>query len=187
MLKLKISTKVEFGIIAVIDIASHSLNGNAVTTPEIAKRQNISKKYLEQILSSLSSAGLVRGQKGSNGGYVIAKNLKEITFKDIINALDANVLSNVYFNTRGDDDVMIRLIDNSLWSKMSSYLQEYAESITLAQLCDEYIKNNIPEEVISKLLLANPTETLIAIVIGVALYYASKPFNEYIQLLMEER
>ena len=68
--------------------------------------------------------------------------LKEITFKDIINALDANVLSNVYFNTRGDDDVMIRLIDNSLWSKMSSYLQEYAESITLAQLCDEYIKNN---------------------------------------------
>ena len=97
MLKLKISTKVEFGIIAVIDIASHSLNGNAVTTPEIAKRQNISKKYLEQILSSLSSAGLVRGQKGSNGGYVIAKNLKEITFKDIINALDANVLSNVYF------------------------------------------------------------------------------------------
>ena len=45
MLKLKISTKVEFGIIAVIDIASHSLNGNAVTTPEIAKRQNISKKY----------------------------------------------------------------------------------------------------------------------------------------------
>lgn len=123
-------------------IASHSLNGNAVTTPEIAKRQNISKKYLEQILSSLSSAGLVRGQKGSNGGYVIAKNLKEITFKDIINALDANVLSNVYFNTRGDDDVMIRLIDNSLWSKMSSYLQEYAESITLAQLCDEYIKNN---------------------------------------------
>lgn len=95
MLKLKISTKVEFGIIAVIDIASHSLNGNAVTTPEIAKRQNISKKYLEQILSSLSSAGLVRGQKGSNGGYVIAKGLKEITFKDIINALDANVLSNV--------------------------------------------------------------------------------------------
>ncbi len=142
MLKLKISTKVEFGIIAVIDIASHSLNGNAITTPEIAKRQNISKKYLEQILSSLSSAGLVRGQKGSNGGYVIAKDLKEITFKDIINALDANVLSNVYFNSRGDDDVMIRLIDNSLWSKMSSYLQEYAESITLAQLCDEYIKNN---------------------------------------------
>lgn len=78
MLKLKISTKVEFGIIAVIDIASHSLNSNAVTTPEIAKRQNISKKYLEQILSSLSSAGLVRGQKGSNGGYVIAKTLKRL-------------------------------------------------------------------------------------------------------------
>lgn len=139
---MKISTKVEFGIIAIIDIASNSQNGNAVTTPEIAKRQNISKKYLEQILSSLSSAGLVRGQKGSNGGYVIAKDLNEITFKDIINALDANVLSNVYFSSQGDNDVMIKLIDSSLWSKMSSYLQDYAESITLAHICEEYIKNN---------------------------------------------
>ena len=85
---MKISTKVEFGIIAVIDIASHSLNGNAVTTPEIAKRQNISKKYLEQILSSLSSAGLVRGQKGSNGGYVIAKNLKDfIVFNKLVDQI----------------------------------------------------------------------------------------------------
>lgn len=139
---MKISTRVEFGIIAIIDIASHSLNGNAVTTPEIAKRQNISKKYLEQILSSLSSAGLVRGQKGSNGSYVIAKDVKEITFKDIINALDANVLSNAYFNTQSEDEVMIKLIDNILWSEMSSYLQDYAESITLARLCDEYIKNS---------------------------------------------
>ncbi len=139
---MKISTRVEFGIIAIIDIASHSLNGNAVTTPEIAKRQNISKKYLEQILSSLSSAGLVRGQKGSNGGYVIAKDVKEITFKDIINALDANVLSNAYFNTQSEDEVMIKLIDNILWSEMSSYLQDYAESITLARFCDEYIKNS---------------------------------------------
>lgn len=139
---MKISTKVEFGIIAVIDIASHSLNGNAVTTPEIAKRQNISKSILNRFSHHSARQDLCEVRSGSNGGYVIAKSLKEITFKDIINALDANVLSNVYFNTRGDDDVMIRLINNSLWSKMSSYLQEYAESITLAQLCDEYIKNN---------------------------------------------
>ena len=78
MLKLKISTKVEFGIIAVIDIASHSLNGNAVTTPEIAKRQNISKKYLEQILSSLSSAGLVRGQKVQTAVMLLQKALKRL-------------------------------------------------------------------------------------------------------------
>ena len=78
MLKLKISTKVEFGIIAVIDIASHSLNGNAVTTPEIAKRQNISKKYLEQILSSLSSAGLVRGRRVQTAVMLLQKALKRL-------------------------------------------------------------------------------------------------------------
>lgn len=139
---MKISTKVEFGIIAIIDIAAHSQNGTAVTTPEIAKRQNISKKYLEQILSSLSSAGLIRGQKGSNGGYVIAKDVNEITFRDIINALDTNVLNNVYFSTQSENEVIIKLIDKNLWSKMSTYLQNYAEGITLAQLCDDYIQTN---------------------------------------------
>jgi len=72
------------------------------------------------------------------------------------------------------------LIDDEVVNKKSLAVKIEKGSI------DEYIKNNIPEEVISKLLLANPTETLIAIVIGVALYYASKPFNEYIQLLKLE-
>ena len=83
----------EFGIIAIIDIAVYSQNGCSVTAPDIAKRHNISKKYLEQILPSLTSTNLIRGQKGLNGGYVIAKDFSEITFKDIINALDTRGLT----------------------------------------------------------------------------------------------
>lgn len=135
---MKISTKVEFGIIAIIDIATYSKNGSAVTTPEIAKRQNISKKYLEQILSCLSSAALVRGQKGSNGGYVIAKRYNDITFKDIINALDVSVLSDVYFSTQSDNETIVTLINQKLWDVMSGYLQKYADSITLEDIVESY-------------------------------------------------
>ncbi|MCI6006756.1 Rrf2 family transcriptional regulator [Oscillospiraceae bacterium LCP25S3_E10] len=135
---MKISTKVEFGIIAIIDIATYSKNGSAVTTPEIAKRQNISKKYLEQILSCLSSAALVRGQKGSNGGYVIAKKYSDITFKDIINALDVSVLSDVYFSTQSDNETIVTLINQKLWDVMSGYLQKYADSITLEDIVESY-------------------------------------------------
>ena len=135
---MKISTKVEFGIIAIIDIPTYSKNGSAVTTPEIAKRQNISKKYLEQILSCLSSAALVRGQKGSNGGYVIAKKYSDITFKDIINALDVSVLSDVYFSTQSDNETIVTLINQKLWDVMSGYLQKYADSITLEDIVESY-------------------------------------------------
>lgn len=135
---MKISTKVEFGIIAIIDIATYSKNGSAVTTPEIAKRQNISKKYLEQILSCLSSAALIRGQKGSNGGYVIAKKYSDITFKDIINALDVSVLSDVYFSTQSDNETIVTLINQKLWDVMSGYLQKYADSITLEDIVESY-------------------------------------------------
>lgn len=61
---MKISTKVECGIIALIDIAIHSENGEAVAVSSISKRQNISVKYLEQILVALRQTHLIRGIKG---------------------------------------------------------------------------------------------------------------------------
>lgn len=140
---MKISTKVEFGIMAIIDIAVYSQNGCSVTAPDIAKWHNISKKYLEQILPSLTSANLIRGQKGLNGGYVIAKDFSGITFKDIINVLDTRVLNDVYFDSRDKNDMMMELINDKLWSAMSSYLQNYAESITLAEIAEHYKQNEI--------------------------------------------
>ncbi|MFR4476199.1 MAG: Rrf2 family transcriptional regulator [Ruminococcus callidus] len=70
---MKISTKVECGIIALIDIAIHSENGEAVAVSSISKRQNISVKYLEQILVALRQTHLIRGIKGFKGGYVVAR------------------------------------------------------------------------------------------------------------------
>ena len=140
---MKISTKVEFGIMAIIDIAVYSQNGCSVTAPDIAKRHNISKKYLEQILPSPPPPNLIRGQKGLNGGYVIAKDFSGITFKDIINALDTRVLNDVYFDSRDKNDMMMELINDKLWSAMSSYLQNYAESITLAEIAEHYKQSEI--------------------------------------------
>ena len=128
---------------AIIDIAVYSQNGCSVTAPDIANRHNISNKYLEQILPSLTSANLIRGQKGLNGGYVVARDLIKITFKDILNALDTRVLNDVYIDSRDKNDMMMELINDRLWSAMSSYLQNYAESITLAEIAEHYKQNEI--------------------------------------------
>jgi len=135
---LKVPMKVQLGIMAMIDIATNSQGGRVVTTTSISKRQNISPKYLEQILPALRLAMLIRSQKGSNGGYIITKPCNQITLKDIINALDPNILSDVYFDTNNKNSTMIDTINDDLWNNMTSYLQDYAEKITLKDICDDY-------------------------------------------------
>lgn len=141
---MKISTKVEFGIIAMIDIAIHSENNEAVTVFSISKRQNISAKYLEQILTILRQAHLIRGLKGSKGGYIITRPAEDITFKDIINALDVTVLSNVDFYSQ-DESVIAGTVNVYLWDKLTDYMQKFAESLTLADIiehCHESMEQN---------------------------------------------
>ena len=130
--------KVQLGIMAMIDIATNSQGGRVVTTTSISKRQNISPKYLEQILPALRLAMLIRSQKGSNGGYIITKPCNQIILKDIINALDPNILSDVYFDTNNKNSTMIDTINDDLWNNMTSYLQNYTEKITLKDICDDY-------------------------------------------------
>lgn len=81
---------------------------------------------------------LIRSQKGSNGGYIITKPCNQITLRDIINALDPNILSDVYFDTNNKNSTMIDTINDDLWNNMTSYLQNYTEKITLKDICDDY-------------------------------------------------
>lgn len=64
---MKISTKVECGIIALVDICINSGNDEVVTVINISRRQDISAKYLEQILPLLRHAGIIRSVKGAKG------------------------------------------------------------------------------------------------------------------------
>lgn len=137
---MRISTKVEFGIIAIIDIAIHSENNEAVTVYSIAKRQNISAKYLEQILTVLRQAHLIRGLKGSKGGYVITRHSEDITFKEIINALDVTVLNEVDF-LKQEDSVIATTVNTNLWDKLTDYMQKFAENLTLADIIEQCRKS----------------------------------------------
>ena len=67
---MRVSTRVEYGMLALADIVLYSENGTSVSAPEIAEREEISQKYLEQILTQLKQAGLIRAQKGLRGRQV---------------------------------------------------------------------------------------------------------------------
>ena len=87
---MKLSTKGRYGLRAMIDLAQYS--GDApVSIISISERQDISERYLEQLVALLRKAGLVRSIRGAGGGYVLAKDMKEISVGDILRALEGSL------------------------------------------------------------------------------------------------
>ncbi|MFB6344498.1 MAG: Rrf2 family transcriptional regulator [bacterium] len=87
---MKVSSKAEYGILAMVDLALHSQTG-PVKIRDIAERQSIPKKYLEQVLLDLKRGGLVGSSRGKNGGYTLSGNPDEITVYDILEHLEEQI------------------------------------------------------------------------------------------------
>ncbi|MBE6864799.1 MAG: Rrf2 family transcriptional regulator [Ruminococcus flavefaciens] len=134
---MRISTKVECGIIALLDIALNTNNESTVKVNAISKRNNISAKYLEQIFPLLKQSDLIISVKGSNGGYRLSRSLGDITLFEIVNALDRSILSSSEFSQDLEQNVT-DAIERCLWKPMTSYLRKYTRSMTLKDLTDMY-------------------------------------------------
>ena len=130
---MRISSKVECGIISLVDICIYS-NNSVVTVINISARQNISAKYLEQILPQLRQADIIRSVKGSHGGYVLTRPAEKITLRDVIDALDSTVLGECSIR---EDSQIADAISECLWSKMTAYLQNFTGSVTLRDIADK--------------------------------------------------
>lgn len=85
---MKISTKGRYGLRAMMDLAIHQSDGKPVFLSDVAKRQDISEKYLEHIFSALKNAGLVSTVRGRKGGFLLSKPAGEVTVSSIITALE---------------------------------------------------------------------------------------------------
>lgn len=87
---MKISTKGRYALRLLIDLAQHNDSG-FITLKDIADRQNISKKYLEQIVPILTKRGIVQSNRGFQGGYKLAKNPDQILVYDVLVATEGNL------------------------------------------------------------------------------------------------
>ena len=84
---MKISTKGRYGLRAIIDLAQYS-EIEPVSINSIASRQGISERYLEQLMTLLKKADLIKSIRGAGGGYVLAKDMSEISVGDVLRALE---------------------------------------------------------------------------------------------------
>lgn len=134
---MKVSTRVEYGLAALTDIALNSDNGCTVSSADIAERQNISQKYLEQIIIGLRQGGFVKGMKGSRGGYVLSRPADKIFLSDVLNALDNNILADAHDGGEIDENDIRSSLNSCLWDKLNSYMRRFTEQMTLADLINE--------------------------------------------------
>jgi Rrf2 family protein len=84
---MKLSTKGRYGVRLMIDLAAHYGEG-PILLREIAKREEISEKYLSNLVNPLKATGLVEATRGVHGGYVLAKPPDEITMQEIVEVLE---------------------------------------------------------------------------------------------------
>lgn len=137
---MKLSNRCRYATIALFDIAFHS-DGKPTQVRQIAERQNIPGRFLEQIFHDLRRAELVDGKRGRNGGYFLHRPPSEITLSDIIEATDGpielNFVSNDQPNTSPIQPTQeARRIPAVVWGEISSRIREIYSDYTLEDLVE---------------------------------------------------
>ena len=130
---MKISTKGRYALRVMIDLAMHS-NGKYITLKDIAQRQGITNKYLEQIVSLLNKSGFLDSARGNTGGYRLSKSPKDYIVGDILRATEGD-LAPIYCLT--EDGVCERKQEcktYSFWKGLDDVINDYINSKTLEDL-----------------------------------------------------
>ena len=127
---MKLSTKGRYGLRAMVDIAVYSQD-SPVPISAIAERQNISVRYLEQLLPKLKKAGIIKSIRGAQGGYMLDKDPKDIAAGDILRTLagDTSTCSGTKF-----------CVTKTVWQRINDSVQQAVDSITLQELMEESIE-----------------------------------------------
>jgi Rrf2 family protein len=131
---MKLSNKGRYGLRAIFDIAFHN-QGRATQIREIAERQDIPARFLEQIFQDLKRAGLVSSKRGPRGGYQLSKAPAEIRVGDILRALEGSI------ELRGDDavktgDETSRVITNDVLDEIAQRMEAAWNDFTIEALCE---------------------------------------------------
>ena len=140
---MKLSTKGRYGLRALIDLAQYSEN-EPVSITSISDRQGISERYLEQLMSMLKKAGLIKSIRGAGGGYILAKDMAEISVGDVLRALEGSLEPVDCSGLHPDEGCQSAdsCVTKYVWQKINDSINATVDGIKLDQLVEESKKKN---------------------------------------------
>lgn len=142
---MKISTKGRYGLRLMLDLAVHNEEG-LIPLKDISQRQEISEKYLEQIMMLLNRASLVRSVRGSQGGYTLSRSAKEITVGDVLRTMEGSLAPVDCVDDGGAScELSSSCVTKDVWCKIKEAIDGVVNNITLADLAEEYKSKNAPD------------------------------------------
>lgn len=131
---MKISTRGRYALRMMLDLAVNN-NGEPIRLKDISKRQGISDKYLEQIISILNKAGFVRSIRGPQGGYMLNREPKEYTVGMILRLTEGSLAPVACLDYEPNDcerrNECVTLI---IWEKLNDAIKSVVDNITLQDL-----------------------------------------------------
>ncbi len=138
---MKLSTRSRYGLRAILELAVE-YGSKPVQIKTIADRQNISSKYLEQLMAILKSSGLIRSVRGPRGGYLLAKPPQEIKLSHVFSALEGPLIT---VECIEHPDFCARCTDcitRQVWTNIQNAILEVLESMTLQDLANKAHKGD---------------------------------------------
>jgi Rrf2 family protein len=141
---MKLSTKGRYGVRLMLDLAIHA-GDDPVTLRDIAVRQEISEKYLSNLVPLLKNAGFIHSVRGSRGGYILGRPPREITLKDILLVLEGSMCL-----VECTEKPMLcqrseQCFARDVWSEVTGKIYEALESFTLeAMMKRQLLKYTAP-------------------------------------------
>ena len=137
---MKISTKGRYALCVMLDLAEHRQDGY-VALKDIASRQNISKKYLEQIVALLNRPEILKTVRGAQGGYMLAKTPDSYSVAEILKIAEGSLAP---IPNLDDPSEAAAAADSQLlpiWQGLYSVVNDYLEGITLQDILDRRMES----------------------------------------------
>ena len=133
---MKISTKGRYSLRLMLDLAKHYEDGPLSLT-DISERQNISKKYLEQIVPLLTKNGLLTANRGHMGGYRLAKAPSEITVAEVVECTEGSLQPvSCMASDSKECPQQLECLTLPVWQGLHNVVREYLQSISLQDILD---------------------------------------------------
>ncbi len=136
---MKISTKGRYALRVMLDLSTHN-NGQFIPLKDIAQRQDITIKYMEQIISLLCKAGYLKSLRGNNGGYKLVRSPSEYTVGEILRTTEGSLAPIACLeddpNQCQRSEICLTL---QFWQGLYNVINEYVDNITIADLLQNQI------------------------------------------------
>ncbi len=137
---MRISSRIHYGLQFMLSLGVQYNNASAVVrVKEVARKENLSEKYLEQIATLLKSAGLIRSTRGAQGGYSLTREPASISVKEIVESLEGSSRLPAAPNRAALEDAGTWVIAN-LWNKFNDHVADFLGRTSLKDLVESHNK-----------------------------------------------